>query len=457
MGSTQTEEKKMPEFQQKFLEETVIPFAKDYLATPYEAYTGERVAGMTPLQQQAMTGYGGISTGREQFAKAADVYGGLSTFGAPQVGAANVGQAAQATGVGQVGGVQAGQLRGTDIGSYMSPYTEQVTNAALRQLGGAQDIALNQMGAEATRAGAFGGSRHGVAEAETRKAYGQQAADIITQQQQQAFQNAQQAAQFDIGQRASADALNQQAAEAAAAREQAVRTGNVAAANQFALQQSQFQQAANMANQQAELAAASVRAGGAAGLGSTAGQALQSELTGLGAQMTAGEAARGLDQASLDAMYQDYLAQQQYPLTQFGVLTGAAGAVPAGYGTTTQTTSGFGPALGAIGSLGMAAAGMGAFGPAAQGAIGGMKFNPFSGFSDARLKDDVTKVGEINGVNLYRWKWNNEAKQIGAKGAPEFGVMAQEVEATHPQHVHIGADGYRRVNYVGLFSELEVA
>lgn len=359
MGSTTTTEQKMPEFQQKFLEETIIPEAKNILATPFTPYTGERAAGMTPLQQQALQGYQGLGSGADQYALAAQTYGDLASFGAPQVGAANVGQAAQATGVGQVGGVQAGQLSGTDIGSYMSPYTEEVTNAALRQLGGAQDIALNQLGAEATRAGAFGGSRHGVAEAETRKAYGQQAADIITQQQQQAFQNAQQAAQFDIGQRASADALNQQAAEAAAAREQAVRTGNVAAANQFALQQSQYEQAANMANQQAALSAAGVRAGGAAGLGSTAGQALEAQLSQLGAQTTAGELARSIEQAGLDMAYQNYLAQQQYPLTQFGVLTGAAGAIPAGYGTTTESSSGLGNTLGALGAFGKGLGSMG--------------------------------------------------------------------------------------------------
>jgi hypothetical protein len=57
----------------------------------------------------------------------------------------------------------------------------------------------------------------------------------------------------------------------------------------------------------------------------------------------------------LDVPYQDYLAEMQYPLTQFGVLTGAAGAVPAGYGTTTTRDpfGTFGSVLGGIGSLGM--------------------------------------------------------------------------------------------------------
>jgi hypothetical protein len=300
-------------------------------------------------------------------------------------------------------------------------------------------MALGQQAAAAQRAGAFGGSRHGVAEAETRKAYGQQAADLVTKQLQQAFGQAQGAAQFDIGQRAQAQALNQQAAEAAAAREQAARSGNMAAANQFAVQQAQLEQQAGLANQQAALSAAGVRAQGAAGFGTTAGQRLQSQLSGLQAQLAAGEAARGLEQARLDVPYQDYVAGMQYPLTQFGVLTGAAGAIPSGYGTTTSTsqTGGLGPVLGAIGAAGQ---GLGAMGLT---------------FSDAALKDNIQKVGNVNDINLYRWEWNDIAKAIGADKYPATGVIAQEVEAKYPQHVARDVTGFRLVDYAGLYSELE--
>lgn len=53
------------------------------------------------------------------------------------------------------------------------------------------------------------------------------------------------------------------------------------------------------------------------------------------------------------------------------MLTGAAGAIPANYGTTTQRTGGLGPALGALGSLGMGFGGLG-------GASSGI-FNPLFG------------------------------------------------------------------------------
>jgi len=49
----------------------------------------------------------------------------------------------------------------------------------------------------------------------------------------------------------------------------------------------------------------------------------------------------------------------QYPLTQFGVLTGAGQAFPAGIGTTTSKEGGLGFTLGALGSFGQGACAMG--------------------------------------------------------------------------------------------------
>jgi hypothetical protein len=310
MGSKTTEQK-MPQFQEDFLKETVIPFAEDFLGTTYEPYSGERVAGLTPLQQQAQTGYGALSMGGPQYSQAAQAYGDLAQMQAPTAQAAQIGPV--------------GTMAQADMAQYMSPYTEQVIESGLRELGGAQEMSLNQQGAQATAARAFGGSRQGIAEAETRKAYGQQAADLIARERANAFRNAQQAAQFDI-------------------------TGQ----QQRAIQQASLQQQTGMANQQAALQAAQLRGAGAAGLGSIAGQQLQSQLAGLGAQMTAGEAARSLSQAGLDAGYENYLAQMQYPLTQFGVLTGAAGAVPRGYGTTIERDP--------MGSFGNLLSGLGKFG-----------------------------------------------------------------------------------------------
>ena len=68
--------------------------------------------------------------------------------------------------------------------------------------------------------------------------------------------------------------------------------------------------------------------------------------------------------------------------------------------------------------------------------------------SDIRLKDDIRLFDTMpNGVKIYTWAWNEEAKRIGADSIPGFGVIAQEIQETHPDAVMVGDDGYLRVNY----------
>lgn len=68
--------------------------------------------------------------------------------------------------------------------------------------------------------------------------------------------------------------------------------------------------------------------------------------------------------------------------------------------------------------------------------------------SDIRLKDDIELFDTLsNGIKLYTWKWNDEAKRIGADQYPGFGVIAQEIQKTHPDAVVEGEHGYLIVNY----------
>ena len=63
----------MPEFQEKFLTGTMIPMAEEIAGAEYEPYTGELVAGMTPIQEKALAGYGALTLPSE-FGEATDVY-----------------------------------------------------------------------------------------------------------------------------------------------------------------------------------------------------------------------------------------------------------------------------------------------------------------------------------------------------------------------------------------------
>ncbi len=65
--------------------------------------------------------------------------------------------------------------------------------------------------------------------------------------------------------------------------------------------------------------------------------------------------------------------------------------------------------------------------------------------SDRRLKTDIVQLGETNdGINVYSWKYKSDPVTTWV------GVMAQDLETTHPQALVTGRDGFYRVNYSKL-------
>ena len=63
--------------------------------------------------------------------------------------------------------------------------------------------------------------------------------------------------------------------------------------------------------------------------------------------------------------------------------------------------------------------------------------------SDKRLKKNIRKVGEHNGINFYTWEW---ADKRVAHHVP-YGVIAQEIQAIKPEIVSTHPDGYLMVDY----------
>lgn len=80
--------------------------------------------------------------------------------------------------------------KGPDVFGFMNPYTQQVVNTSMADLNRGRQMALNQIGADATQAGAFGGSRHGVAEALTNTGFAQEAAQMAAGLRSQGFNTA---------------------------------------------------------------------------------------------------------------------------------------------------------------------------------------------------------------------------------------------------------------------------
>ena len=293
MGSTKTQETKLPQWQEDFIRQNIMPKGLEVAGTDYVPYEGELIAGMTPMQMQALSGFGSLNTGQNAFATAQDTQRALTGFTPTAM-----------TGQGAVG---VDTISAANLDPYMNPYVEGVIKAGQADIERQRQMASNTLGAEATAAGAFGGSRQGVAEGVLAGEAARAAANLSNTQRSQAYDQALASSRFDI-------ANTQAAREAAAARAQSTAATNYAG----------------------QFTGAGVQSGAANALGALAGAGLQSEITGLSAQMTAAEQQRALEQAQLQANYAMFQEQQAYPMTQLNALLAAGSGIPTGLGTVSQ-------------------------------------------------------------------------------------------------------------------------
>ena len=73
--------------------------------------------------------------------------------------------------------------------------------------------------------------------------------------------------------------------------------------------------------------------------------------------------------------------------------------------------------------------------------------------SDARLKENIKHVEQIDGINMYTWDW----KEPAISSPMNYGVIAQEIAETHPEAIVTGDHGYMMVDYSKLGRAGEVA
>jgi hypothetical protein len=193
--------------------------------------------------------------------------------------------------------VTAGQLAGTNLAPYMNPYQQNVIQGLQTEAQRASQLAANQLGAQATRAGAFGGSRQAIAQGQMmgdiQRGLNQQVGQLL----QSGYGQAQSAAQQDIA--------------------------NRMAAQQF--------------NVQSGLSGAQQRLQAAAQLGALGGQSF-----GYGQQIQSGLAQQGqmqqaLQQAIIDAAKGQFAGYTGAPATSLGYVATTLGAAPA---PTSSTSSG---------------------------------------------------------------------------------------------------------------------
>jgi len=154
---------------------------------PYQSYseydkkrggTGETVAGMTPMQSQAM--------------------GNLQGYQLPQQGQ-YASQMAMGAGLGSMGAGQQYARQATNpnaTAAYMSPYMANAVAPQMREAARQSAMMGQENQAKAVQQGAFGGARTGIVEAERQRNLAQQQADIYGKGTQTAFEQARQAQQF---------------------------------------------------------------------------------------------------------------------------------------------------------------------------------------------------------------------------------------------------------------------
>lgn len=172
----------IPEYARPYVEK-MLGKAQAYSESPYQAYGGQRIADFSGLQNQAFEGAANLGP-------------------AQQIGQGS--QLALGAGLGSLGAGSQYAQQATNpyaTAAYMSPYMQNALAPQMREAERNSDIMGQKNAAQAVGAGAFGGSRFGIMEAERQRNLGQQQADIYGKGMQTAFEQARQAQQFgaDLG------------------------------------------------------------------------------------------------------------------------------------------------------------------------------------------------------------------------------------------------------------------
>ena len=172
------------------IESSLSPYAGPYVSEmlgkgaalaslPYEAYGGPLTAGQSPLQGQAFTGLGSLNPSADMGAFNPQSFTGAG-YAAPT--------AAQAV-AGEMGAYT--PASGDVMQQYMTPYLQGALQPQYDAANRQAQIAAQNLQSQYGKAGAYGGSRQGVAEAELQRGLLDRMAGITGTGYQQAFEQAQ--------------------------------------------------------------------------------------------------------------------------------------------------------------------------------------------------------------------------------------------------------------------------
>lgn len=336
-GSVTTKQTTAPQKDAMAYYQDLLSRLKEVGELGYTPYEGERVAGFTPYQQMAMQSVENL----------------------------------QGAGRGTLQEAIAAGRRGTepittaDIQRYQDPYQTMMVDAFTAKMRQQEAEDISKLQGTSISAGAFGGDRAKLAQAQMMRNQEQERnariSDLMSRGYSQAVSNAQ------------------------ADREAAARGSSL--------------------------------------LSSLSQQEVNQPLSYINALYGMGRGQQELEQQRLNVPYETYLEQRAFPYQQLQYLAGVGTGVGSQMGGTSKTKdpgpSIFSQLLGAGTSLGSAA---------------------LMGMSDERLKENIEDVGVTNdGQTIYKYNYKGDPKT-------HIGLLAQEVEQTHPEAVGQIA-GFKAVNY----------
>lgn len=338
-GSTTVQQVSIPKELVPYVEES-IKNAQKVAALPYVAYSGQRLAGLTPQQQQAMAGIMGMQSPQQIAAATQAAYGaGQLGFNTAQQGIA------KALGYGttplqQLGMAAPEEIGGATLAKYMSPYQQQVSDIAAREAQRQAAITQRQADLNAVGQGTYGGARQALLQAERERNLSQNIGDIYARGQQSAYEQAM------------AEANRFRAAQ------QTAQQQNLLAE----LQRRGLEEQARQIGAQLGASLGQTGLGTALQAAQTMGQLGQAQqesgLQRLAAQQQVGSQVQAQEQALLSQKYQDFLEQRGYPKEQASFYSSIVRGLPISP-TSVQTTTAPAPSmLSQLGGLGIAGLGL---------------------------------------------------------------------------------------------------
>jgi hypothetical protein len=452
--------------------------------TSYDPSKG--IAGFQPMQEAAQRGVAGMQMPGE-YGSASDATQ-RAMMNAQNMGyqAGNFGNQFQDPGAYQAGQFSMGQAQAPQLQNYqmqgpqdvqsqqfgqqaaqqyMSPYMQSVVDVQQREAQRQADTARTGRSAQAVGAGAFGGSRQAIMEAEAARNLAQQKGDIQAQGLQGAFGQAQQQFNADQAQRMQAALANQGMGYNVGSQNLAANLGiqqlgsgqNLQAqlANQQALMQAQqaaeqsrqfgANQGMTAAQQRAQYGLAGQQLGeqsrqyganfglqanqaareGAAQLANIGGQRLQGQQGIYNLQNQFGAQQQAQKQQILNQAMQDYANAQQYPLMQLGTMSNMIRGLPMQASTTQQYQAQPSLLTQGIGALGAGTSLYNAFNPQQKGgAAGGLpsefKYSKGGGIMSYGMGGEVENDLESASDEFL-------SRQVKESSSPSVKRMAQRI------------------------------